>query len=95
MRFMHDIVNFNNQQEVIKITAKNIVIYTQTDCSACINMKNFLSEKGLEFEEKNINDDESAYKELIEKYNSRSTPTTIIDGEVVIGFDKDKLLSLI
>lgn len=80
---------------MIKITEKNIIIYTQTDCSACGNMKKFLSEKGLEFKEKNINDDESAYKELIEKYNSRSTPTTIIDGEVVIGFDKDKLLSLI
>jgi thioredoxin reductase (NADPH) len=44
----------------------------------------------VEFEERNIVEDESALNEL-QELGVFSTPATVIDGELVIGFDKEKL----
>jgi hypothetical protein len=35
--------------------------------------------------------DFSAARELVGKYNSRSTPTIVVGDQVMIGFDPDRL----
>jgi glutaredoxin len=42
-----------------------------------------------------VSSDAQAVQELIFKYQSRSTPTLVIDGQVVIGFDPEELDRLI
>ncbi len=73
------------------MSEKKVVVYSQPGCSACKAAKELLSQKGIAFEEKNIRENEQAMKELTEEYNSRSTPTILVDGKVVIGFDKEEL----
>ncbi|MBI4641465.1 MAG: hypothetical protein HY731_12270 [Candidatus Tectomicrobia bacterium] len=48
----------------------------------------------MAFTEKDISRDMAARNELV-KLGSQGTPTTVIDGEVVIGFDRRKLDALI
>ncbi len=36
-----------------------------------------------------------AVRDLVYKYNSRSTPTTVVDDEVIIGFDPERLDQLL
>ena len=43
-----------------------------------------------EFTEKNVRTDPDAIGELVEM-NSQSTPTTVIAGEVIIGFDRQRI----
>lgn len=43
---------------------------------------------------KDIRADAGAMKELIEK-GFRATPVTLIDGEAVVGFDREKLERLL
>ena len=50
----------------------------------------YLSRHGVQFIERDIRADQRALEELLE-LGSRSTPTTLVDGEVVIGFDRQKL----
>jgi glutaredoxin 3 len=54
----------------------------------------FLSQKGVEFVEKNVRADKAALKELI-GMGYQSTPVTIVDGEAVVGFDQIKIMELI
>lgn len=54
----------------------------------------FLSQKGVEFVEKNVRADKAALKELLDG-GFQSTPVTLIDGEAVIGFDQDKIIALL
>jgi glutaredoxin 3 len=54
----------------------------------------YLSQRNIEFTEKNIRTDLDAMQEMVEM-NSQSTPTTVIDGEVVIGFDRQKISELL
>ena len=56
----------------------------------CARVKEFLSQQGIEFTERNILTDETALEEL-EEYGVMTTPVTVIDDEIVIGFDQAKL----
>ena len=54
----------------------------------------FLSQRNIRFTEKNIRTDLEAMQEMVEM-SSQSTPTTVIDGEVIIGFDRQKISELL
>jgi glutaredoxin len=56
----------------------------------CGKVKEFLSQNKIEYTERNIVADETALMEL-EKFGYMTTPVTVIDGEVVVGFDRAKL----
>ncbi len=73
------------------MSEENIIIYTQSGCSACERTKKYLTEKGVDFDARNVTENEEALREHTEKYKSRSTPTIVIGDDVIIGFDKEKL----
>ena len=60
----------------------------------CAKVKEFLSQNKIEYSERNIAADESALAEL-EGLGFMTTPVTVVDGEVVIGFDRAKLETLL
>ena len=49
-------------------------------------MKEFLSREGVAFETKNVDEDEQAYAELVQR-GYRSIPVTFIGEHAVRGFD--------
>lgn len=55
--------------------------------------KEFLSQRGVVFEEKDITKEPSAVDEL-EKLGTMTTPVIVIDGEVIIGFNRKRLEEL-
>ena len=57
-------------------------------------MKEFLSRAGVPFVAKNVDEDDSAYDELIAR-GFRTVPVTIIGDAVVKGFDSAALLAAI
>jgi glutaredoxin len=54
----------------------------------------FLSQKGVQFIQKNVRADPAALKELIDM-GFQSTPVTIIDGQSVVGFDQKRISELL
>ena len=54
----------------------------------------FLSQKGVAYDAKDISTDMEARKEL-SSLGSRATPTIKVDDEVIIGFDRGKLSALL
>lgn len=72
---------------------KNVVVYTSDTCPYCNEAKAYLASKEINFIEKNIKDSD-ARKELI-SMGIRSVPVIIIDEEKIIGFDVEKINSLL
>jgi glutaredoxin 3 len=60
----------------------------------CGKVKEFLSQNKINFIERNVVADEVALEEL-QKLGYMTTPVTVIDGEPVVGFDRDKLQKLL
>ncbi len=57
-------------------------------------MKEYLSEKGVQFNEKNIQTDGAARKELMKK-GIMAVPVVQIGEEVIVGFDRERLEELL
>lgn len=72
----------------------DITIYTSNTCPYCTLAKNYLSEKGYSYSEKNVQTDKDARKELM-SMGHMGVPVLVIDGEEIVGFDKEKIDSLL
>ncbi len=55
----------------------------------------FLSQKGIQFIAKNVAEDSQAREELVQRTGRMSCPTIIVNGEVITGFDRGRLVSLL
>lgn len=75
----------------------NIKIYSTTSCPYCKMLKDYLVSKNILFEEKLVDQDETAKQEMAKESGGfLGVPFTVItkdDGtkENVVGFDKGKL----
>ncbi len=58
-------------------------------------MKEFLSHHEISFEEHFVDKDSQALDILKKKIGRWATPTLVVGDEVVIGFDKEKIASLL
>jgi len=54
----------------------------------------YLSQKGVAFTEKNVSEDPKALDEM-RQLGSQKTPTIVIDGNVVIGFNRSQIDDLL
>ncbi len=70
-----------------------VIIYTTSRCAFCATEKQWLDRLGVPYESKNIEEDEAANQELLEKIagNFQGVPVTDIAGELILGFDRPKL----
>jgi len=69
----------------------NIKIYSTPTCPWCKKTKEYLKEKGFEFTDMDVSGDEKAQKEMIEKSDQIGVPVIDLDGQIVVGFDKEKI----
>jgi glutaredoxin 3 len=72
-----------------------VVIYTTETCGYCRMAKNFLRERGIQFIEKDVSRDRAAANEMVGRSGQMGVPVIIIDDEVVVGFDRERLDYLI
>jgi glutaredoxin len=78
------------------MVARNVIVYSSPLCAPCERMKEYLRSRGVAFKVVDVMMDEDA-AELLESKNIRSTPVLSVDGELVVGFQRepiDKLLGL-
>jgi glutaredoxin-like YruB-family protein len=73
---------------------KRVVLYSQPGCPPCFAAKRFLASRNVVFEYKDVQADPAALRELM-SLNSRSTPTIVVGDEVMVGFDPDRLETLL
>jgi glutaredoxin len=54
-------------------------------------VKEFLSQKGIAFQEIDVSSDPQALESLMKLTKSLVVPVTVINGDVIVGFDKKAL----
>ena len=72
-----------------------VKVYSTQICPWCIKAKEFLKEHKIKFEEFDVAEDENARAEMIDISGQMGVPVIDVDGEIVIGFDKEKLKKLL
>ncbi|CAH8770296.1 glutaredoxin family protein [Paenibacillus dendritiformis] len=69
---------------------EKVIVYTSTYCQYCSQVKKFLGERNVEFEERNIDKDEK-YAEELWNTGMRSVPVTLIGETQILGFNQIQL----
>lgn len=70
----------------------NVVKVFSTDsCPWCDKVKDFLKKHKVKFVEANVGADIEAAREMIEKTGQMAVPVVEINGEIIIGYDEEKL----
>jgi len=70
---------------------KKVIIYSTPTCPFCKQVKDYLSEKKIEFEDIDVSVDQDKAQEMIDKSGQMGVPVVDIKGEIITGFDKDKI----
>lgn len=69
---------------------QNVVVYTSRDCASCNQVMDLLNEWNIDFEERNVSENRTYFKELQGK-GVYGTPATFVDDHRVLGLQKRKL----
>jgi len=70
-------------------------VYSTPTCPFCKMAKAYLEAKGIPFEDLDVSSDPVAREEMIQRSGQMGVPVIDIDGQIVIGFDKERLDSLV
>ena len=73
----------------------DVTIYTTPTCVYCKAVKEFFKENNVEYDEKNVAEDEQARDAMVEKSGQLGVPVIDVKGNIVIGFDEKKLSELL
>jgi glutaredoxin-like YruB-family protein len=73
----------------------NVIVYTRATCPYCTMVKEFLSQRGIDFEERDVTRDPSYAQERVSSTGQMGVPVTVINGQMVVGFDRGRLEQLV
>ena len=65
-----------------------ITIYSTSWCGPCASAKRLLTEKGLSYDEVDIEKEGMTREELFEKTGGRTVPQIVVEGKTIGGYDK-------
>lgn len=66
-----------------------IIVYTQNDCPLCTFVKNYLNERQIDFEERNIKNQQ--YRNEMIDFDAFSTPFILLNGNPMYHVDLDEI----
>ncbi len=58
-------------------------------------LKEYLDEGGFKYQDVNVAEDLAAREEMVEKSGQMGVPVSDIDGNIVVGFDREKVNQLL
>ena len=72
-----------------------VKVYSTPVCPYCATIKDWLKKNEIDFEDIDVSLDEDARQLLIDKTDQMGVPVVEINGEFIVGFDKDKFSKLL
>lgn len=72
---------------------KKVTIYSTPTCHFCNMAKDYFKENKIDYETFDVASDAEKRKEMMEKSGQLGVPVIIIDGQVIVGFNRPKVAS--
>jgi glutaredoxin 3 len=70
---------------------KSVKVYSTSTCPFCVRAKQFLKDNNIMFENIDVSADQGKAQEMMDRSGQMGVPVLDIDGEIIIGFDKEKI----
>jgi len=70
-------------------------VFNTKFCPYCVTLKQFLKENNIVFEDIDVSENKQALDEMIQKSGQMGVPVIEIDGQMIVGFEKEKISKLL
>jgi len=74
---------------------KRVTVYSTPTCSWCTTLKTHLKKNGIRFTDVDVSKDQKAAEAMKQRSGQQGVPQTDIGGEMIIGFDKARINTLL
>ncbi|MBK9291060.1 MAG: glutaredoxin family protein [Bacteroidetes bacterium] len=74
---------------------KRVTVYTTPTCSWCNTLKSYLRSNNIQFTEIDVSRNQQAAEQMVRRSGQQGVPQTDIEGTIVVGFDKNRINSLL
>lgn len=74
---------------------KKISIYSTPTCHYCQLVKDFFDENKISFTTFDVASDLEKRKEMIDKSGQMGVPVIDIDGQIIVGFNEERIRSIL
>lgn len=68
-----------------------VTVYSTSWCGFCHQLKSWLKDLNVEFDEVDIEEDQEAGREVVEATKQMGVPVSKIGQKYIVGFDRPKL----
>lgn len=68
-----------------------IKIYIDPNCEWCNKLKDWMKKENLSYQELDVTESDTYRDELLEKSSQLAVPVIDIDGEIIVGFNEQKI----
>lgn len=75
--------------------AKRVTVYSTPSCSWCNTLKTHLRKNGIRYTDVDVSRDPSAAEEMVRRSGQQGVPQMDIEGEIIVGFDKSRINTLL
>lgn len=74
---------------------KRVTVYSTPTCSWCTTLKTHLKKNSIIFTDIDVSKDQKAAEAMTRRSGQQGVPQTDIGGEMIVGFDKNRINSLL
>jgi len=74
---------------------KSVTVYSTPTCSWCNRLKSYLRDNNIKFKNIDVSKDQKAAEDMVKRSGQQGVPQSIIAGQVIVGFDKTKIDTLL
>ena len=75
--------------------ARKVVMYSTPTCHYCNLAKEFFDDYNVKYEVFDVHSDLDKRKEMVEKSGQMGVPVILIDDEMILGFDEERIRELL
>lgn len=68
-----------------------VKVYSTPTCVYCKTLKAYLTKNNIGFEDIDVSKDEQQLQKMIKDSGQMGVPVIDVDGEIIVGFDKEKV----
>ena len=79
----------------MSVKQPKVTMYSTSWCAFCRRTREFFGKHGIKFKDIDVEKDLKAVQEMIKKSKQRGIPVIEIGGEIVVGYDEEKLRKLL
>ncbi|MCK9450112.1 MAG: hypothetical protein M0Q90_00275 [Bacteroidales bacterium] len=74
---------------------KRVTVYSTPSCSWCNTLKAYFKTHNIRFTDIDVSKNQQAAAQMVRKSGQQGVPQTDINGQIIVGFDKAKINSLL